>query len=245
MIDQNFYKILLRDIPEERVESVHIFHHTVIIKTSSGVGVSSIAGSGMCPPPKNFTKLQDKTLCELSRYYLSDNYLEVAIGMAAINAHYNREDKLKATNIDFNAHKLITEDGIGKNIAIIGGFPFIERLKDKIDVKNWWVFELNPRHDYELSVDRYAEFLPKADITIITATTLVNKTFHKVYPHLSNGINILTGPTTPMNDVLFNYKISALAGMIVDNYKQAFLSFSQGAASKDAMGVKKICKFLR
>lgn len=244
MIDQSIYQHFIKDIPELQVEEVQIYHHIVWIKTNLGIGVSSIAGQGFCPPPKDVGQLASRNLKELAELFLSDNYLEVAIGMAAINCYYNQEKKLAShfagIREDFNAYDYLLTEGKGKNLAVIGGFPFVDKLRPRLETKNIWVFELNPTKDYHLPVTRYDEFLPQADMVILTATTLLNRTFHTLLPYMKNSFNILTGPTTPLTPILFDLGISALSGMVVKDEELAKKYFSQGAASKDALGVKKI-----
>lgn len=244
MIDQNIYSQLLQDIPETPVLEVMLFHQVAWVKTPEGVGVSSYGDWGFCSPPKCFGALEKKSLRELASYFLSDNYLEVAVGMAAINAHYNQQAKVASANFemkpDFNAYDFLLQSGADKNVAIIGGFPFIEKIKDQLGHQNLWVFELRPTKDYHISVDRYAEFLPRADIVILTATTLLNRTFHQLLPHIKNSYNIMTGPTAPLTQKLFDHSISVLAGMVVVDQFAAFKTFSQGTASKNALGVQKV-----
>jgi hypothetical protein len=39
---------------------------------------------------------------------------------------------------------------------------------------------------------------------------------------------------------MFDYKIDALSGTVVTSYDDAYLSYSQGASSRHAAGLKKI-----
>ena len=244
MNDQNIYCNLVANIPSIPVESVYIFHQVAWVKTRDGIGVSSMAGNGHCPPSIHMGKYHQLNLNELAQLFLSDNYLEVAIGMAAINSYYNNIDKIQSNDLqlrtDFNAYDFLLQESHEKNVAVIGAFPFIEKLKPKLNLKNLWVFELNPTKDYHLPASSYHQYLPQADIVILTATTLLNRTFDKLLPHMKQSFNILTGPTTPMSNILFDYSISALSGMVITDEGQAFASFSQGAASKDAKGVMKV-----
>ena len=72
---------------------------------------------------------------------------------------------------ELNAAELILEKGVGKNVAVIGHFPFLPRIRDR--VKALWVIEKNPREgDFgENEADRR---VPQADAVAITGTALTN-----------------------------------------------------------------------
>jgi len=44
-----------------------------------------------------------------------------------------------------NASEVLKQKGAGKNIALVGHFPFIPRLRDV--AQNLWVIEQNPAED--------------------------------------------------------------------------------------------------
>ncbi len=240
MIDQKFYQteFLERvEIPPVLVEEVVLFHHTAMVKVAGAVGISTIVGRDSVSSPRDCGSLHLENLKSLSSLYLSDNYLEAAIGMASINCAIN----LKVVNqtCEFNAYNFL--DGRqDKTVSVIGRFPFVERLVKQNKIKKIYCFELTPKTG-EIGPERYADFIPISDVVIITATTFVNKTFHKIYQHLNDfSFNILAGPTTPLLPLLFDYKINALSGLLVEDYHLARQTFSQGGASRHAKGVKKI-----
>jgi uncharacterized protein (DUF4213/DUF364 family) len=72
----------------------------------------------------------------LAEYAKSEILLEASIGMATINSLIDiKESKC----IEKNAFEIILEKGQGKNVAIVGHFPWIPKLKGK--TKNLWVLE--------------------------------------------------------------------------------------------------------
>jgi len=78
--------------------------------------------------------LTDKTAQELANWSLSENYLEASIGMAAINSMLELDEPLLT---EINASDVIARESKGKNLVVVGHFPFVERLKST--TRNCWV----------------------------------------------------------------------------------------------------------
>ena len=70
--------------------------------------------------------MHEKSAKDLASWVLSDNLLEASIGIAALNSllEFNEE-----TATQENAVEIITRESQGKNLTIIGHFPFIDRIK--------------------------------------------------------------------------------------------------------------------
>jgi len=179
--------------------------------------------------------LLDKTAGELCRMAYSESLLEAAIGMAAINS-------LLEVNLDaceeLNAAEMILKKGEGKNVAIVGHFPFLPRVREK--AKALWVIEKNPRQGdlLEAEADR---FLPQADVVALTGTSLTNHTL----PHLlelckPEAFVIMLGDTVPLSPVLFDYGVHALSGTRVVNAELALRCVSQGANFRQIQGIQKL-----
>lgn len=84
-------------------------------------------------------RLTEKTALELAEYALSDYAMEASIGMAAINSLLEVDEKRW---VEKNASQILLEKGEGKDVAIVGHFPFIPELRKK--ARNLWVLEQRP-----------------------------------------------------------------------------------------------------
>jgi hypothetical protein len=167
--------------------------------------------------------LQEMDCTELAALVESTSYTETSIGLAAINALLPRKPELW---VDLNAEDYLIQNCAGKNVAIIGHFPFINRLKPH--VKNLWVLELNPR-DGDLPAQAAPEFVPQADFVAITGTTLINKTFDGLIPLCRPGATVvMLGPSTPLSPILFDFGISIVSSTIVDDPQATALGVAQG-----------------
>jgi hypothetical protein len=154
----------------------------------------------------------------------SKRILEASIGMAAFNALLEVD---KGPLIEINAADLVLERGTGKRIAVVGHFPFIERVRAASS--ECWVLELRPGPG-DLPADQASEVLPQADVVALTGTSLLNHTFDDLLALCRpDAFVLLLGPSVPMVPVLFEAGVSALSGTVVEDPEQVLLSLSQGA----------------
>lgn len=71
--------------------------------------------------------LLDKTAGELARLAYSESLPEAAIGMATVNSLLEVD---LASCTELNAAELILKKGRGKNVAVVGHFPFLPRIRE-------------------------------------------------------------------------------------------------------------------
>lgn len=160
---------------------------------------------------------------ELAALSESDSFTEVAIGLATINALLPRDP---GWWVDMRAEDYLIQHGAGKNVALIGHFPFIERLKPSLN--QLWVLELNPREG-DLPAQMAPEILPQADFLAVTATTLINGTFDGLVSLCRpDAAVMMIGPSTPLSPILYDYGIHILSGTIVEDPQRTITGVSQG-----------------
>jgi uncharacterized protein (DUF4213/DUF364 family) len=179
--------------------------------------------------------LLQRSAGDLVKMAYSENILEAAIGMAAVNSLLEVDEKACR---ELNAAELILEKGAGKNVAVIGHFPFLPRIKEQ--VKNLWVIEKNPRKD-DFPEDDKERFIPQADVLAITGTAMTNHTL----PHLlelcsPSAYVIMLGDTVPLSPVLFEYGVHALSGTRVLDPDLTLRCVSQGANFRQIRGIQKL-----
>ncbi len=166
---------------------------------------------------------------ELAAWVHSELPMERAVGTAALNALLPR---LSDQWTDGNAVEILSERGAGKNIAMVGHFPFAKRLRDK--VHELWVLELNP-HDDDLPAEMAPEVVPQADVLVITATTLMNDTFAELMALRKDDATVmLLGPSTPLSPVMYDLGVDMLSGSVVSTepakLQPVLAAVCQGAA---------------
>jgi uncharacterized protein (DUF4213/DUF364 family) len=175
------------------------------------------------PSVCNAGRLHELDYLELAGLVKSNSFTEVSIGLATINTLLPRNP---AQWQDLKAEDDLARRGAGKNIVIVGHFPFLERIRPL--ARNLWVLELEPR-DGDLPTQEAPRVIPQADFIAITSTTLINKTFQGLLelrqPHTEI---MLLGPSTPLSPLLYEYGITTLSGTIVLDTQATVFGIGQG-----------------
>jgi uncharacterized protein (DUF4213/DUF364 family) len=179
---------------------------------------------GPWPPVVRAGRLMELSGRKLAELLRSERILEASIGMAAVNALLEVD---AAALPEVNAGQIVQEQGAGRSVAIVGHFPFIDRVRAAAD--RCWVLELHPGPG-DLPAERAAELLPQADVVALTGTSLINHTFDELIGLCRpDAFVLLLGPSTPLSPVLFDAGLNALSGTVVDDAQQVLLSVGQGA----------------
>lgn len=138
--------------------------------------------------------------------------------------------------LSLKAQEIIMRYGRGKNVAVIGHFPFVDRAGS--DFQNLWVFENHPRPG-DLPAEAAEEMLPQADVVAITATTLINGTCASLLGHIpGESFTIMLGPSTPFAPCLFEWGIDALAGSWVKDNSLLTSSMIKGVPRRQLEGIE-------
>lgn len=202
---------------------------TAVLAEVDGVrrcGLAAMPSDSNCPGPRvrsagHLTELDSSDLCGLSR---SASPTEVAVGMAAINALLPRDP---TSWVDINAADVLAERGRNLPVALIGHFPFVDWLRERIPVL--WVLELDPQPG-DLPASAAAEILPQAGIVAMTSVTLLNHTFDGLMALRRPDAQVmLLGPTTPLTPLLFEHGVHLVSGSVVEDVDAVLQGVSQGA----------------
>lgn len=225
---------LKQDYPVSQIEVSA--HWTLVTSRSSGLA-STITGCG--PHGEQLVQqageLLERSALELAALCLSENTLEAAIGLAAVNSLI--EPPLQNRRV-INVADVLAERGSGKCIAMIGHFPFIPKLRGI--AKEIWVIDLQPAEG-EFSPAQAAQILPKADVLAMTGNTLINKAAEDYLAMCRpDALKIMMGPSTPMTPVLFEHGLDILAGVQVVDPTLVHRYISQGATFSQVRGIEKI-----
>jgi len=213
------------------------FFHTGVLTRHCGLA-ATLSGDALRKEPmrvKNPGFLLDNPPKELARMAYSESLLEAAIGMAAINSLL--EVDLDSC-VQLNAADLILQKGEGGRVAVVGHFPFLPRVRDK--VKALWVIEKNQREG-DFNETEAHHFIPRADVVAITGTSLTNHTLEHLLKLCSpKAYVIMLGGTVPLSPIFFEYNVDALAGTRVVDADLALRCISQGAKFPQIKGTKRL-----
>jgi uncharacterized protein len=210
-------------------------HWTAVCSTACGLATTVMGGG--ChnheSVVRNVGHLHEKSAQDLAAYALSDNPIEASIGVAAINSLLVPDE---SRAVLLNASEVLMKKGAGKNVALVGHFPFIPRLRTA--VKNLWVLELHSTGD-DYPAASAADLIPKADIVAITASALINHTLDDLLGLCRPGVDVLIlGPSTPLSPVLFEHGATIIAGSRVADESAVLHAIGQGAIFQQVTGVR-------
>ena len=186
-------------------------------------------------PVEEAGTLIGKGALEIARMAYSPRLFEAAIGMATINSLLDVDEE---RCLDLNARDLLTEKGSDKKIAIVGHFPFVGELRQKVE--KLWVLEKHPREG-DFAEGEAENLIPQADVVGITGTAFTNHTIeHLLSLCRPEAYVIILGGTTPLSPVLFDYGIDAISGTRVVDPEAVLRYVSQGATFRQIKGVKRL-----
>lgn len=209
------YDALLEGVPDLPVLNALSGDYWTGVKTEDGFGLA-MTTPGDTAPPMLSRPYDTLSLKELAQGVKSWNFTEAGFSMAAINAGYNTEGRLRQLQAlePFEHYCTRGLDLRGKRIGVVGHLNMPEFIRR--EAKEVWILERNPQPgDYPDSACEV--LLPRCDIVLITASTLVNKTLPRLLALCADAYTILTGPTCPMCPTLLDMGFDRLAGLVVTN----------------------------
>jgi hypothetical protein len=178
-------------------------------------------------------RLHLKSARELSDYALSDNPLEASIGVAAINSLL---DVAEDQAVEINAAAVLAEQGCGKSVALVGHFPFIPKLRDKVG--RLWVIEQRPSQG-EYPASAAADLIPQADVVALTGSALINHTLEGLLALCRReSLVMILGPSTPLSPVMFEHGAAMVSGARVTDEAAVLRTAAQGATFQQVEGVR-------
>jgi len=184
-------------------------------------------------PARDVGHLHEKSARELAEYARSDNLLEASIGVAAINSLLHVDE---SRAVEINAVEVLIEHGRGRNVALVGHFPFIPKLRPAVG--QLWVLEQRPAEG-EFPAEAAADLIPQADVVAITGSALINHTLDGLLALCRpQALVMILGPSAPLSPVLFAHGAAILSGARIVDETAALRTIGQGASFQQVAGVR-------
>lgn len=173
----------------------------------------------------------------LARRLFSGTVLERSMAVAALNSLVGPPHE---GSQELHAVRLLASRGEGRRVALVGHFPFVDRLREV--AARVEVFELpEGRQEGDVDARRIPELLPEAEVLAISGTTLANGTLGGILAHASPlAFVVLVGGSTPLCPLLFDLGIDALCGAFVDAPEPVLRALTQGATFRQLPGVRRV-----
>lgn len=228
-------------VPSAATLDVRIGPFWTVVNTTAGAGMAStlrsqthvhgtvaIAGAG---------SLLERTPVELAALLRSASAPEAAVGLAAVNALINPS----APNLSGDKALAVLEGrAAGRRAAMIGRFPFADKLRDRC--AQLWVFERGlDRRQEDFGEEAMEQLLPQADVVAVTATTLLNRTLPGVLACVRpDAFLMMLGPSTPLAPSLFEFGFDILCGTVVEDPATVLRAVGEGAVTSQITGVRRV-----
>jgi uncharacterized protein (DUF4213/DUF364 family) len=97
-----------------------------------------------------------------------------------------------------------------------------------------YVFELRAAEGSGLyPSESIPQYLPKCNVVVLTATSIINHTFDRIIPYCSNAKEVcIMGPSTTLcPEVFCRHHVTLLAGSVIEKTEQALQIVSQGGGT--------------
>ena len=173
--------------------------------------------------------------CDLASWLLEDHWGRAGIGMAALNSVLEIDYQAL---IEVNAKQIIADRAIGKNLMVVGHFPFIGKLRSQ--VRNLWVMEKEPRSG-DLSEEEGYQAFAEADVVAITGSCLINHTFDKIMANCKPGsFKVMLGPSTPLSTVLLECGLDVIGGALVEEKSAVLKMVKDGVPFRQMEGIRTV-----
>lgn len=222
---------------------VRVGPYWTVVQSSVGTGLAATmahAHEHSAAPvgqPGSLHRLPPVVLAERLR---STSAPEAAVGLAAVNALLALA---AAEAVDGNARELLYERAEGRLLAVVGHFPFTDRLRAVC--RELWVFEragrMQPGDLEESSMD---ELLPHAEVVAVTGSAVSNHSVEAIVGRMRrDAFSVMLGPSTPLARCLLELGFDVLCGTVVEDPEAVVRAVSQGAVTDQIPGVRRVCLF--
>lgn len=200
--------------PDERVDEVVLGAKQVVLRGGDRAGLATTLGSSSQKEASQVGAVKGKTLREVASLLYDDLLLNRSLAAAALNAGLAPQGDLRSPN----ALDLILREGRGKDVALVGDFPFAERLK--AEAHQLYLLELKDVPG-RLELERWDEALRSCHVAAITGTALLTRSMVRYLKASPQAYQVILGATVPLSSVLLDdYGVDVLAGSVVSDWEK-------------------------
>ncbi|MEF3697330.1 Rossmann-like domain-containing protein [Desulfolutivibrio sp.] len=137
------------------------------------------------------------------------------------------------------AQDLILDRGRGRRVAVVGHFPFVEKMGPAF--ASFSVLERAPRPG-DLPAAQAETVLPEAQVVAITASALANGSLGGLLDLCSPGAFVLlVGPSVPFAGCLFDFGVDVLCGNVVTDAQAVLDGVARGLPYRALQGLSAVC----
>ncbi|TAN79875.1 MAG: DUF2478 domain-containing protein [Magnetospirillum sp.] len=227
---RRLYADLAQGVAATKIRRVVIGLNWTMVETGDGIGLAQTPERGTpgCIAAPKAGHRADGSLNQMAALVNSANPFDVALGVAACNAHYNRFDLIGEAGNGLDSFG--RPDG---ETVVIGAFPAIaERLPGAK------VIDRRPGPG-QYPEEAAETLVPAADAVIITSATLANRSLPRLLELARHARIALVGPGAPLTERLFTYGIEVSSGLVAQDPDGLARVVAEGGGAKD---LKRFCR---
>lgn len=218
---ERLYADLALGVANDEVRDIVCGPRWLMVQGPAGAGLAYLPRSAKELLPR-LPQFKRKNLRQLAQLSQSWDPLEMALGIAAINAHYNRFD----LNGDMGNGAETFGHEAGR-VVVIGAFP---GLADAL--ANPQVIENEPRPG-EYPTIAMDTLLPGCAAAVVASSTIINRTLPRIL-RLAHGSRVaLVGPAAPLTPRLYHYGIEVIGGLIITDPTGLAAAIRAGAMPRE------------
>ena len=218
---ERLYRDLALGVANDEVRQIVIGPRWLMVQGPAGAGLAYMPRSAK-ELVARLPALKRMSLRQLADFSGSWDPLEMAVGIAAINAHYNRFDI--EGGMGNGASAFGAEAG---RVVVVGAFPGLSEM-----LNNPQVIENDPRPG-EYPPVAMDTLLPGCAAAVVASSTLINRNLPRIL-RLAHGSRLaLVGPATPLTHRLFHYGVEILGGLVIRDARGLGEAIRAGALPRE------------
>ena len=218
---ERLYRDLALGVANDEIRQIVCGPRWVMIEGPYGAGLAYLPRSPKHLLPR-LPFLRRQSLRALAALSQSWDPLEMALAIAAMNAHYNRFDLEGQAG---NGVSLFRR--VNSRVVAIGAFPGLSGV-----LPNCAVIEAEPRPG-EFPPIAMDTLLPGCGAAVINSSALINRSLPRILRLAPDARVALIGPSTPLTSRLTSYGIEILGGLIVEDISGLASAIQAGALPRE------------
>jgi len=231
-VEKRLVEALLQSMlrPEAKVEHVEAGSTFIAVTAGGRMGLASLLGARPTENEMLLTReLVGQRVSQAAGLLTSSSPFRISLGLAALNA----ADTPQATDVDENdapAEALIAALGKDRTVGLVGAFPFVETLRQKVGELK--LFELR---DIPGAIPRaqWDSALAGLDVLAVTGTALLTRKMGYFLTQAARAETVVLGPSTPLSRALFDCGADYLCASVVIDPEPVLASIRAGLPFRD------------
>jgi hypothetical protein len=218
---ERLYRDLSLAVADDEVRQIVCGPRWIMVEGPYGTGLAYLPRNPreLLPQLPRLRRLSLRQLAGLSQSW---DPVEMALGIAAINAHTNRYDLDGRSG---NGTQALSH--LGGRVVAIGAFPGLADI-----LPDCAVIETDPRPG-EFPIVAMDTLLPGCGAAVVNSSALINRNLPRIL-RLAQGSRIaLVGPSTPLTPRLYAYGLDILGGLVISDPNGLAAAIRAGATPRE------------